>query len=59
MKNEDVIKLVLRSMSDDKLSLIDPLKRLNETWVEEAEKRLQAYRAGHLRGIQMDEIFGE
>lgn len=33
-------------------SLDEPDRRLDEIWVEEAEKRLKAYREGRLEGIQ-------
>jgi len=32
---------------------------LDEIWLEEAEKRLQAYREGRIEGIPMEEIFAE
>ncbi len=38
-------------------SLDEPDISLDAIWAEEAEKRLQAYRAGHLKGIPMEEIF--
>jgi putative addiction module component (TIGR02574 family) len=38
-------------------SLDEPDSSLDTIWAEEAEKRLQAYRAGHLKGIPMEEIF--
>lgn len=40
-------------------SLDVPDRKLDEIWVEEAEKRLAAYREGRLEGIPMDEIFKE
>ena len=38
-------------------SLDVPDRKLDEIWVEEAEKRLAAYREGRLKGVPMDEIF--
>jgi len=38
-------------------SLDEPDRRLDEIWVEEAEKRLKAYREGMLEGIPMEKIF--
>ena len=38
-------------------SLDEPDKRLDEIWVEEAEKQLKAYREEKLEGIPMEEIF--
>ena len=40
-------------------SLDEPDYDLDAIWVEEAEKRLKAYRAGELEGIPMEEIFKE
>ncbi|MBS0587144.1 MAG: addiction module protein [Proteobacteria bacterium] len=40
-------------------SLDEPDKRLDEIWVEEAEKQLKAYREGKLEGILMEKIFTE
>ena len=39
-------------------SLDEPDTRLEDIWSEEAERRLQAYRTGPLKGVPMDEIFG-
>ena len=38
-------------------SLDEPDRKLDEIWVEEAEKRLIAYRDGRLEGIPMEEVF--
>jgi len=40
-------------------SLDEPDRKLDEIWVEEAEKKLKAYREGKLEGVQMEEIFKE
>ena len=40
-------------------SLDEPDRSLDAIWAEEAEKRLNAYRAGNLGGIPMEEIFKE
>ena len=32
---------------------------LDDVWVEEAEKRLRAYREGRLDGVPMEDVFGE
>ena len=40
-------------------SLDEPDQRIDEIWVEEAEKRLKAYRNGRLEGIPMDKVFGK
>lgn len=38
-------------------SLDEPDRKLDEIWVEEAEKRLIAYRDGRLERIPMEEVF--
>lgn len=40
-------------------SLDEPNKSLDDIWLEEAEKRLKAYRDGRLRGVPMEEVFAE
>lgn len=39
--------------------LDEPDRYLDAIWVGETEKRLNAYRAGNLAGIPMEEIFNE
>jgi len=38
-------------------SLDEPDKKLDDIWAEEANKRLNAYREGRLKGIPMEEVF--
>jgi len=38
-------------------SLVEPDKKLDEIWAEEAKKRLKAYRGGKLEGISKEEVF--
>lgn len=38
-------------------SIDEPDKTIDEIWLEEAEKRLKAYREGRLNGIPMEEMF--
>ncbi len=40
-------------------SLDEPDQKIDETWLDESEKRLKAYRDGKLEGINMKEIFLE
>jgi putative addiction module component (TIGR02574 family) len=40
-------------------SLDEPDKKSDEIWAEESARRLNAYRAGKLEGIPMEEIYGE
>ena len=39
-------------------SLDKPDPSIDRVWLEEAEKRLAAYRAGKVKGIPAEEIFG-
>ena len=51
-----------REVLADKLlqSLDDaPLTDVEEAWLEEAEKRYQAYRKGRSKGIPADQLFAE
>lgn len=38
-------------------SIDEPDKTIDEIWLEEAQKRLKAYREGRLEGIPMEEMF--
>jgi len=38
-------------------SLDEPDLKIDQIWSEEAEKRLNAHRDGHLEGIPMEDIF--
>jgi len=40
-------------------SLDEPDKTLDDIWATEAEKRLQAYKAGQIKAIPYDTVFGE
>ena len=40
-------------------SLDEPDASLDALWVEEAEKRLRAYREGNLEGVPMEEVFNK
>lgn len=40
-------------------SIDQPDKKLDEIWIEEAEKRFKAYRKGRLEGIPIEDIFSE
>ena len=40
-------------------SLDEPDSAIDGIWAEEAVRRLEAYRAGRLEGIPMEEIFNE
>lgn len=48
----DVVEQILRSLAH-------PNPEIDRIWLEEAEKRLAAYRAGKIKGIPAEDIFGE
>ena len=65
MSNKEIIESALKLSPPEKLlivesilrSLDEPDKEIESIWIEEAEKRLQAYRDGKLEGIPMEDIF--
>lgn len=66
MSTRDVLEMAMELKPEEKFlvvegllkSLDEPDTRLEDIWSEEAERRLQAYRTGSLKGVPMDEIFG-
>ena len=67
MSSKDVLEQALKLKLNERFrvveglikSLDEPDSSLDAIWADEAEKRLQAYRAGNLEGIPMEEIFKE
>jgi putative addiction module component (TIGR02574 family) len=65
MGGKEILKEALKLKPDERFMLVEgiiksldePDSSLDAIWAEEAEKRLNAYRAGTLEGIPMDEIF--
>ena len=65
MSNKEILESALKLSPPEKLlivesilrSLDEPDKEIENIWIEEAEKRLQAYRDGKLEGIPMEDIF--
>lgn len=65
MSNKEIIESALKLSPPEKLlivesilrSLDEPDKEIENVWIEEAEKRLKAYRDGKLKGIPMEDIF--
>lgn len=39
-------------------SLDEPDPKVEQIWIEEAERRLKEYRAGNVRGIPAEEVVG-
>ena len=67
MSSKDILEEALKLKPDERFMLVEgliksldePDSSLDEIWAEEAEKRLNAYRAGKLEGIPMEEVFKE
>jgi putative addiction module component (TIGR02574 family) len=67
MKSKEILNQALALKPEERFviiegllkSLDEPDKNIDEIWAEEAEKRLEAYRAGKLEGIPMEDIFNE
>ena len=67
MGSKEILEQALQLRPDERFMLVEGLLKsldepnydLDAMWVEEAEKRLKAYRAGELEGIPIEEIFKE
>ena len=67
MSARALLEEALRLKPEDRLALVEvliesldePDRKLDEIWVEEAERRLRAYRQGALDGVPMEEVFKE
>jgi len=67
MSAKELLDEAMKLKPQDRISLVEiliqsldePNERLDEIWVQEAEKRLEAYRQGRLGAIPMEEIFNE
>ncbi len=67
MKSREILEKALQLKPFERLiilegllrSLDEPDKEIDEIWAIEAEKRLNAYREGRLKGIPIEEIFGD
>jgi putative addiction module component (TIGR02574 family) len=65
MNTQQIINHALQLKPSQRFAIVDTLlksldkadSQLDEVWQTEAEQRLQAYRAGKLRGIPMEQIF--
>jgi putative addiction module component (TIGR02574 family) len=66
MSNVEVLEQALRLKPEERFLVVEELlksldvpdQKLDQVWAEEAMRRLKAYRAGKLRAIPMDQIFG-
>lgn len=67
MGTQELVALALKLYPADRFDLVDqvlhgldrPDSEIDRIWLEEAERRLAAYRAGKVRGIAAEEIFGD
>jgi putative addiction module component (TIGR02574 family) len=65
MTLEELLKEALKLKPQDRLAVVDGILRsldqpdasIDTIWAEEAERRLNAYRAGKLPGILMEDTF--
>lgn len=62
-----LMREILRLRASERFILIEALitsldvpdSNIEEGWIKEAEKRLDAYKAGKLKTISFDDMFGE
>ncbi len=67
MSGKDILKQALKLKPDERFLVVEGLIRsldepdnlLDTVWVDEAERRLNAYRSGKLDGVPMEDIFRE
>ncbi len=67
MDTQELAALVLKLNPTERFELIEfalhsldkPDPEIDRLWIEEAERRLLAYRAGKVNGVSAQDIFGE
>lgn len=67
MKTEEIVEQAIKLKPTERFDLVEqilhsldhPNPEIDRIWQEEAEKRLAAYRAGRIKGIPAEDIFGE
>jgi len=67
MNTKELIDSVLKLPPDERFALIDqvaqsldrPDPELDRIWIEEAERRLAAYRRGRVKGIPAEDVVGK
>ncbi|WP_415036243.1 addiction module protein [Azonexus sp.] len=65
MSTAEVMEIALRLKASERYELLEMLQKsldkpdteVDHVWIEEAERRLQAYREGKLEVISMEEVF--
>ena len=64
---KNLLEKALRMTPSDKYTIIEgllnsldePDKTIDDIWAIEAENRLKAYKAGNLKTVSYEEVFGE
>lgn len=67
MRSKEILDRTLKLKPAERFLIIEgliesidqPDKKLDGIWIEEAEKRLKAYREGRLEGIPIEDVFNE
>lgn len=67
MTAEEILKSALTLTPTERFELVErvlgsldnPDPEIDRIWIEEAERRLVAYRAGRVQGIPAEEILGD
>jgi len=66
MTNREMLKQALALDPEQRFELVEeilhsldrPDPAIDAVWIEEAERRLAAYRSGKVRGIPAEDVFG-
>ncbi len=66
MGTQEIVELALKLAPADRFEIAElvlqsldrPDPEIDRVWIEEAERRLAAYRAGKVQGIPAEDIFG-
>ncbi|MDE2389241.1 MAG: addiction module protein [Betaproteobacteria bacterium] len=67
MDKKELIAIAVKLSPAERFAVVDELlhsldrldPELDRMWIEEAERRLQAYRAGKVKGIPASDVIGE
>lgn len=65
MSNNEILEQALKLRPEERYVVVEgllnsldiPDEKIDAIWAEEAEKRLEAYRAGKLNALPMEEVF--